>query len=588
MDITLEELFAQTNADPKTAIGYRRVSSLREKRKQVAISPEIQTEYIEAAAARHGITIVDWVDDMNISGRREQFLRRKVLPTIKRIRNGEADCVMVYNVSRWGRSTLESRISEAELWQAGGRLISATEPNDERSAVGKFTRTQLFAIAELQSDQIRESWLNAHRYRLKNQLPRDGRPRFGYVYVRDESGARYEQDPETAPLLARAYREYLAGRSLWKITREFRAYGVKIAGTEKLITYMVLRRALDSGFGAGKLIVDAHSDRPRYLPGAQQPVIEEAEWRAYRRTRDVSDANGKPLRVTFALKGLVYCGSCQHTLAPGRMKDGAIKLSCRGRSRVITSGSSPCPGPVGVRLAIVEDVVRRWIADHAEGTEDVRDEANRLAKLKAIKTDLKALRRELDIKRSYMRNLIRLHAAEKITEEEFDQERADADAEITRIEAAIEDADASTDVYEIPQSQTFTALLDGWREGALDVGILNTALRKVIRGIYVGRGKAASSPNKIDILGAWETREPNVFLGRVRGIDHDEGKHCSRCLEWKKADRFYKRSKGRDSGALSSWCRECQRAYLKEKYARESSRGVSLRRRNPSASKGVG
>src|SRR6266540_2093065 len=81
VDITLEELFAQTNPDPKTAIGYRRVSSLREKKKHMAISTEIQTEYIEAAAARDGIRIVDWVDDMNISGRREQFLRRKVLPT---------------------------------------------------------------------------------------------------------------------------------------------------------------------------------------------------------------------------------------------------------------------------------------------------------------------------------------------------------------------------------------------------------------------------------------------------------------------------------------------------------------------------
>jgi len=562
VDITLEELFAQTNPDPKTAIGYRRVSSLREKKKHMAISTEIQTEYIEAAAARDGIRIVDWVDDMNISGRREQFLRRKVLPTIERIRNGEADCVMVYNVSRWGRSTLESRISEAELWQAGGRLISATEPNDERSAVGKFTRTQLFAIAELQSDQIRESWLNG--YRLKNQLPRDGRPRFGYIYIRDESGARYGQDPETAPLLARAYRETIAGKSLWTITREFRAHGVKIGGTEQLITYMVLRRALDSGFGAGKLIVDANSDRPRYLPGAQRPVVSEAEWRAYQRTREWRGTNTKPPRVTFAVKGLVRCGACHHKLSPWRMKDGGIKLSCRGRSRVITSSSTPCLSPVGVRLAIVEDAVRQWLTDQAEGTEDVRDEANRRAKLKAIKTDAEALVREMEAKRSYKKNLIRLHASGRITEEEFDEERAAVEAELTKIEVALEEAADSREVYEIPPQQTFTALLDGWREGVLDLGMLNAALTKVIRGIYVGRGKAASSPNKIDIVGTWETREPNVFLGRVRGIDHQEGKYCSRCLEWKTAEHFYRRNNGRDSGALSSWCRQCQRAYLRQ------------------------
>jgi hypothetical protein len=41
VDITLEESFAQTNPHPKTAIGYRRVSSLREKKKHMATSPEI-------------------------------------------------------------------------------------------------------------------------------------------------------------------------------------------------------------------------------------------------------------------------------------------------------------------------------------------------------------------------------------------------------------------------------------------------------------------------------------------------------------------------------------------------------------------
>ena len=107
-DITLDELFAATNARPKTAFGYIRASSLREKRKQQGdITTETQTDYIRSFAQREGIDIVGWIPDLNISGRREKFLSRKIMPAIERIKAGEAEAVIVYNVSRWGRSSVD-------------------------------------------------------------------------------------------------------------------------------------------------------------------------------------------------------------------------------------------------------------------------------------------------------------------------------------------------------------------------------------------------------------------------------------------------------------------------------------------------
>ncbi len=72
-DISLDELFALTNSQPRSGIGYIRVSSLRELRKmQGEITTQTQRDLIIAFAGTQGIEIVDWVENLNVSDRRDR------------------------------------------------------------------------------------------------------------------------------------------------------------------------------------------------------------------------------------------------------------------------------------------------------------------------------------------------------------------------------------------------------------------------------------------------------------------------------------------------------------------------------------
>lgn len=574
-DISLDELFELTNAKPKTALAYRRVSSLSEKRRQQGeITTESQKDYIDAFARREGITIVDWVDDLNISGRRDKFLQRKIMPTIERVKAGEADCVIVYNVSRWGRSSVESQLSEAALWEAGGRLLSATEPNDEKTTVGQFTRQQLFSMAELQSNQIRDSWKAAHQNRLKKGLPHNGKPRFGYSYIKHSVGnAEYVVDPKTGPLLAEAYRCFLEGESLHSVTRRFRARGVSLpSNPEKLITYMVLRDALDGGFGAGKLVVNTKSGKVtdrRYAPGAQKPVITPEEWERYlkKRHQEVGSKVGRPKRPKIALQGLVKCGGCKRPMAVQRREDGD-KYACIHNTRDSSSSRPRCEHPTGIRAEKVDRAVMMWLRSFTMSTEAL-DQVRLQRGLAALnaEVDVDVLEKKLNGLKSARRNYLRMRANETIgSDEELAEMLVEVDAEIKEVEEALHENQRTLSIHKLPEMDLFEGVLAGWLVG-MSGPTLNQGLSKAIEGVYIGKGKKSDVGNgKIDIIGSWEKREPKVFLAPVRKIDHNVGKHCSRCLDWKDADQFYRRKRGRDEGVLSSWCKPCHTGYVRNEY----------------------
>jgi hypothetical protein len=96
-DISLEELFALTNSTPKSGIGHIRVS-------RTSTAP----------------------------ARRDKFLDRRTMPTITRIEDGAADCVIVYNVSRWGRSSIKNQLSEGGAVGGRGTAAPSDRADDEK------------------------------------------------------------------------------------------------------------------------------------------------------------------------------------------------------------------------------------------------------------------------------------------------------------------------------------------------------------------------------------------------------------------------------------------------------------------------
>lgn len=472
---------------PRSAglIAYVRVSTARED----MIAPELQIGAMEAWAAREGVPLVDIVPDLDRSGR--DFAKRSIATIIERVRRGEAAGAVVYNYSRFGRNAALALAHIAELERAGGQIISVTEPVDPETAIGRFTRTTALAVAELQSDQISDSWKAVIAQRVKNGLPGDGQPRFGYVYHRTPSNTRacpqgcddkdnpcktgYVPDPHTAPLLREMYLSYLSGTSLPALAERLHSARVPTVRGGRWVTTTV-RDMLDNGFGAGLI---AH--KGAFMDGRHQAVISPEEWAAYVRRRDASRGKAPRHRnAVHATAGLAVCGLCGANLvAASTKRDGpAYILRC---GRMQSSGRGACPGVWIVRAA-VEEAVIAWLAPlAAQMTESaVSAPARKSAPEAAVLNERGTLeRRRSDLKRRIKR-LTDAYEVAALDLDDYQTRSSSARAALADVEKQLHDlpdADHETTAFKV------TDVLTQWDQ--FSTSALRDVLSVLIQRIVV-------------------------------------------------------------------------------------------------------
>ncbi len=335
-------------------IAYVRVSKAREE----MISPELQEDAIRAACARKpGYLLVRVIADLDKTGR--NFARAGVREAIGAVQAGDADVVMVWRWSRFGRTSLDYRVNMDLVERAGGQLEAALEEVDPRTSTGRLTRGLLIELAEFESQRASEGWKEALAARTAKGLPGNGRARFGYVYHRCSAACPgscrtgYSPDPVTGPVLASLYRRYLDGVSFpalrdWcKETAQARERGGAWVTSS-------IADLLDGGFGAGLIHAGGRVRTGVFEPhewtwGAQEPVITEAEWSAYQGRREarrqVPSSHKAP---TYALTGLVTCGQCGGGMFAASSKRGKGYLY-RCNTMQNTGG---CPGVWLVRSKV--------------------------------------------------------------------------------------------------------------------------------------------------------------------------------------------------------------------------------------------
>ena len=239
------------------AVAYIRVS----KERDGMISPELQLASIEQHCERLGYVVVETITDLDLTGR--FWKRRQVERAIGLIEAGEADVLVVWKVSRVSRNRKDWAIAVDRVEGVGGRMESATEPMDTTTSSGRFARGMLAELAAFESERIGEQWKETHERRVRQGLPANGKPRFGYQY---DKATGFTPDPVTGPVLREMYERYLSGQSVYSLvkflndgpTRPVTGYGVSKDG---LWSARTIRRILDQGFGAG--YITRHGERSR-------------------------------------------------------------------------------------------------------------------------------------------------------------------------------------------------------------------------------------------------------------------------------------------------------------------------------------
>jgi DNA invertase Pin-like site-specific DNA recombinase len=270
------------------ALAYIRVSQ-EGGRGDDLISPQIQLDAIERHCEQHGHTIIETLEDIDLSGR--FWKRRQTERAIQRIEAGEADVLVVWKQSRVSRNRVDWNIAVDRVEAAGGRIESATEPLDTTTSSGRFARGVLAELAAFESERIGETWKETHLNRVKRGLPHGGGKRFGY----DTAKGGYTVNPEESAVLRQLYLDYCAGKGFSALVDLSGAHGGPTSDVG-------LKRMLDRGFGAGLLWV-----RGQHVAGAHEPVITAEEFERYQIARAKRAGRPRAESSPYPFSGLVVC-----------------------------------------------------------------------------------------------------------------------------------------------------------------------------------------------------------------------------------------------------------------------------------------
>jgi site-specific DNA recombinase len=513
-----------TIAEPIPMIGYIRVSLAREE----MISPEIQKKTISSWAARSGRHIIDWVVDLDRSGRN---FRRKVIKAIERIEGREAVEIGVYRYDRWGRNAVESLANVKRVELAGGQVHSATEPVDAETAVGRYTRTNAFGIAEMQSDLISEGWKGALANRVDRGIPSAGTPRFGYIRLgkvldpypvtdrfryrhdpADKLGERYEPDwaAGTPDVLLEMYDRYIDGWGFNKIAQWLNELGVLNTRGARW-SDVTVRNVLDSGFGAGLLQLhdaDCRCGKPSscshrmHVPGVHQAVVPSDTWERYLKARKSRAPQAARARYAlYPLSGLVQCGHCFGPMSHqsgGHPQEPGFAMRCARWHHYRDCPDAPFPSRAFVEEELLK-VLGVWVSGIDQNSKIVK--ARKSAHTSAVASSERLTKSLADIDAS-LRRLAKQRAMDDRmpaaiydeTRDEILATRASVVEELSRA-ATVADANSGTEFHPM-----IVGLIEGW--DVLPASAIRELLTKFVRHVAVTRVKGKLL--EVQVTPLWE------------------------------------------------------------------------------------
>ena len=313
------------------AVAYVRVSDRQQTRGE---SLADQERACREFATRQGLRVVKvfkdagksaWKDDLKF---RPEFARLLGAPFFS--------AVIVYKLDRFARRARIYHNARWKLEQAGVKLLSATEPNEDNAA-GRLSSGMLAQFAEFYSSQLSERIRTAKAGKAQRG-EWIGDPPFGYL----RQGRSIAPGP-LWPWVVCIFKAYELGASSVDISRALNAAAVPLSSGKpwtKDSVLMVLHGRAYIGQGGGRALPVYQGDwRPLITPGLFEAVQERLQERKRRPTG--------PRRQRAAPLGYeALCGVCGGPMNRAGLSSGGGYLRCRA------SLSKQCAA-TGVRLDTV-------------------------------------------------------------------------------------------------------------------------------------------------------------------------------------------------------------------------------------------
>ncbi|HYG60927.1 MAG TPA: recombinase family protein, partial [Symbiobacteriaceae bacterium] len=184
-------------------------------------------------------------------------------PALARLRHlvkeGRIQAVVVYRLDRLSRSVVDTVNLVLQEWDGLCHVKSAREPIDTASQAGRMFFYTLVSYAEWERAAIRERTSAGRLRRAAEGRWAAGRPPFGYQL---DAEHRLALHPEEAPVVARIFREYLAGKGSPAIAFELAREGAPFRG--RIWWAGAVKRVLENPVYCGELRYGITRANPRH------------------------------------------------------------------------------------------------------------------------------------------------------------------------------------------------------------------------------------------------------------------------------------------------------------------------------------
>jgi site-specific DNA recombinase len=413
----------------KSYFAYIRVSTQKQGQ---GVSLQEQRASIERYAARHGLTICAWFEELETAAKRGRPIFTGML---RDLRKGKADGIIIHKIDRGARN-LKDWADLGELIDRGHDVHFATETLDLTSRGGRLSADIQAVVAADYIRNLREETRKGFYGRLRQGLCPMRAP-VGYL---DRGGGKpKEPDPIKAPLVHRAFELYATGEySLETLRQEAARIGLRnLAG--KPLSLNGISTLLNNPFYVSIMRIEKTKETFR---GIHTPIITTA---LFERVQDILHGRVAPRtqKHLFLFRRMFRCAHCGRVLSGERQK-GRVYYSCH---------TAACP-TTGVREDRADEKFRDEFsyvvfADHEIPSieQEIRDlTSQNSSRLAEMRQSLELQRGQLHARQD---RLIDAYVEKLIDKDAFEMRRGALLFEDTRLKeqiAALSDGqDNSTD-----------------------------------------------------------------------------------------------------------------------------------------------
>ena len=280
----------------KTAVIYARYSS----NNQTEQSIEGQVHVCEDYAKRNNIIIVDSYVDRAMTGTNDN--RDAFQKMLKDSNNHKWNYVIVYKLDRFARNKYESAVNKMYLKNNGVKLVSAVE-NIPETPEGILLESLLEGMNQYFSEELAQKVSRGlHESRMKGHVI--GAVPFGYI----KENKMLKINEEEALTIKQIYEEYVSGKTILQISREFEIKNITMKG-RKLIPDTI-RDILQRKTYTGIYELNGKTYNNIY----PQIITLELYENAQKRLDLTRYGCRKDNHEIFRIKDKLYCGHCNRKM----------------------------------------------------------------------------------------------------------------------------------------------------------------------------------------------------------------------------------------------------------------------------------